>query len=415
MSTAHSRRQKPRTWLVLLLLVGVAAALTAWNSWKTAREIGLATGPPTPEQERYFVEVHDRPDLMAFFKSLTKQQKLAWAKNLGEHDDPQVVRLTAKLLESFDEDIRKELTASMAKLAKKQPEVVSKQMAYPGSFQRNGIFAAMRSLGRAALPHIAARLREGDTRSSAVTYLVEEGAISIPLLIEALNDEATDTRLAAADALARLRAKAAVPGITALHAKAEGDERLGYMSALAAIGDSSSESLLAQTLDDTSLQPATRAEAALGLGRVGTPSAAKKLWAYVNHDERDLATGAMAALQLAGDAALVDTSQPIALRLQVAKEVRTGAANKLLDEALVHPNKAIRLAAAKALGERPQLVWSAVRALSAADEESEGDIIAALVRSLASTDEGRQALASFPKDSVVGAFVQRNGLLTGGH
>lgn len=380
--------------------------MTLWNASVASRQIALGIGPPTATQGRYFVELIDRPDLLGYFKSLSRTQRLAIARNIGLHDDPALAKLLGILLADFDAEVRGELTKSLSVLSWSRPEAVSKELKNTGSFQRDGVFVALRSLGPQALPYVAARLGEPETRSGAATFLVASGAPAIPFLLHALERGDRDAKMASADALGRLRSKAAAPLLEGEYAESSSDEeRMVYLGAISAIGDRRSLDMLTKALLDKRIDPGLRAQAAIGVGRIGGPRAARSLWPYLHDRDPELAAAVLTGLQLAGDDSLGAADHSMTDRLAVAAEVFTAKSDALIAEGLRGMDALIVPSALAARG-RSSLATEIARSLARLDSENKGEAVDALAGALVSTEPGRSAARAF-KDGATAAFVQR--------
>jgi HEAT repeat protein len=391
-----------RTVRSLAIIAAIGGVLAAYNIFTTRRDIGLATGPTGSAQQTFFADAAERPDLELFYKGLTPAQRLTMARHLGEYDDARMATVIGKLLGTFDPEARKALGESLAKLGRTQPDAVAAQFGLTGSFQQIAVSNALRSVGAPALPLVVKRLDEETTRANALAYLVEFGPDAVPVILPKLDSETADVRLAAADALGKLAARPAVPKLTELFGKSDGTEKLGYLSALASIGDPASETLLRTALLDESLTIPQRSQAALGLGRIGGKAAVATLIGFADHPDRQFRESARSALMLAGDVAITETSLPMATRIEVASGVRTPAADALLTKALADP--ALRVAAAEAAANRPALVPSLVAAAKKADDGESAD---RMMRALATTEEGRAALATLKDDPLLGGLAAR--------
>ncbi|MDX2065882.1 MAG: hypothetical protein SFX74_09090, partial [Fimbriimonadaceae bacterium] len=248
----------------------LGVVLAAYSSVTQIRDVGLATGATGPDQRAFFIAAADRPDIAVFFKGLKPQERLKMARQLGEYDDPKIAVVIAKLLGDFDVEARKVLTASLTRLARTQPAAVAEQLKEKGSFQQYGVSEALRSQGESVLPAVVTTLANGDARPNAVAYLVAAGPPAIPLLVPKLDDANKDVVLAAADALGKLRARAASPRLVALYRAALPDDRTSYLTALAGLGDPATEPIF-QSIAQSDREPnPIRAQAALGLGRIGS-------------------------------------------------------------------------------------------------------------------------------------------------
>lgn len=384
-----------------MILFGVA--LSVLNILTARRDLALATGPESPAQRAWLVDAADRPDITTFYKKLSSASKVAMARAIGRYDDASLAKLAGKLLADFDADARRELTKSLTHIATVHPEAVADELKEKGSFQTLGVSAALRPQGARALPMVVKMLDNDDARPTAVSFLVQAGQASVPFLISALDMTKKEARLAAADALGKIRAREAVAPLLANFQAAPDDERIPFLAAVAAIGDPSTRSLMETTLHDDGLPPAMRAQAAFGLGRIGGRDSAVRLWPYAADDDPILATAAKGALSAIGAPAFTVPNVPASQRVEVAADVHDPSGDAVLREALKQP--AVRQAAAEVSDTRPALVPTLTEALSAARED--GDAASAIVKALASTNQGRKALSGFHDDPALQGFILR--------
>jgi HEAT repeat protein len=387
------------------LLALLAIGLAGWNAYRNASDVRLATGPVQPDQLQFFLASIDRPDTPTFFKGLEPHQRRLYAENLSRHDDPRLADLIGILLADFDAGARGALTRALAIQASRHPEAVAQQLKHAGSFQRLSVFEVLSGLGAAATPVVAKMLEGGTTRANASAYLVTRGREAVPPLLGLLEHEDVDVRLAAADALGKIRAPEAAVPITARLRTSTQDEFSAYLGALSAIGDPRSETLLLKIVEDPKGKPAFRAQAALGLGRIGTPGASAAVWELSRAEEPEVRAAAWDALALCGDAALTSPSRRPDDLLRVAGTVRTALSQSILGDALASSER--RMAAADASHGRPELVPALDRALASASAERNGNAMEAVVEALATTDDGLQVLNRRSEDPEAAGFVRR--------
>ncbi|WP_158409283.1 HEAT repeat domain-containing protein [Fimbriimonas ginsengisoli] len=396
-----------RTLRSLLFMIAVGATLAVYNGYNQSHDVALATGPVGSAQRDFFATAADRPDIALFFKGLTPSQRLTMATRIGDYDDPKLGTLIGKLLGSFDAKARVALTASLVRIGKAHPEAVANQLTVAGSLQQFAVASALKAVGAPALPAVATALKTPEARSNAAAYLVANGSSSVSFLLPMLREKDKDVRLAAADALGKLGAKEAVPAIMELYSKSEGDERFGYLSALAGVGDPATEPLLTKEATDLTVAGPRRAQAMLGLGRIGDRMAVSTLWNLLKTDDPQIQDSVISALQLAGNAA-ISSAPSVADGLKVAAGVHTPEADGYIDRFLRTPE--VRLAAARAAENRPGLV-AAIAA--AAKSTANGEETDALMRALATTPEGVAKLRELAKDPTVGGFAARRLRLSG--
>lgn len=393
--------------LAAATLALIAIVLAFVNRSASASQLRTAKGPADGAQRELFVTWVDRPDLLQFFKSLDEEDKLAIAHNIGKHDDPKMVELAGKLLEDFDQDVRAELADSLSALAQTQTEAVSKALALNSSFQRVAVWQALRTLREAALPYVAARMKEEPTRKQAVEYLVQYGRASAPFLMDALRNGDEPTKVAAASGLGQMRLQEAAGEIESLYRSASGDAKAAYLTALAQIGNGSSEGLLLAALQDEGLSAAQRGKVAVGLGRMRSSTALPLLWKLTADDDPGLAESAVTALQLIGPIALENPKGSDFAQMKVATGIAGPASDRVLAKGIVSSDRSIALAAIEASINRPTLVGILQKRLSQLDPNKDGDLGDAIIGSLMTTPDGGRYVAGLDKESVWAAFAER--------
>lgn len=406
----RTRRQGPRSGLILACLAVTAAGLIAYNALTFRRDARIATGPPSAAQRALFIAMADRPDLALFFNNLTPSQRVQVAANLAHHQDPKVVELTAKLLDTFDDAARAQLTESLKALAKNDPETVSDQLKLGASFQRLAVFESLKASVPGSLPHIASRFASGDHRPNAIQLMVEIGQPAVPHLLKLLDDEDADTRRAAADALGKIQAPEAVPRLLELYEVSETDEQLDYLTALASIGDPSTESLMDAAIRDTRLPVSFRAQAAFGLGRIGTPRTVETLVSFTETLDRTFLDALIQGLRLAGEPGVLAQGLSPAVRLEVAAGVDGPAALRVVEQAIAQPGLATVRRAAELSTDRPELVPAMAARLRTLDPRRDGRTLDALMRSLSTTAQGRAELAEIADLPGFAPFAMRLGV-----
>jgi len=426
--SAKSNKPKGASRLALTLrslvaIVSLGVLLAIYNAVSLRRDIALAVGPEGPAQREFFKNAADRPDITTFFKNLTPEKRLKMAQNIGRYDDMQLASLCGKCLDNFDPEARAALTNSLAHVALVHPDAVAAQFTLPGSFQQLAIATALRRAGPSAIPLVDKQLSVGDARPNAVAYLVASGAPAIAPTLPYLDAKDKDTRLAAVDALGKLRATEAVNKLIELYHGSVEEERLTYFTALVTIGEPSTEPLMRDVLTNDSLPTPLRAQAALGLGRIGSTGALNLVWSFTSSVDQTIRDSSISALQLAGDTALrlrTDSSsqkgsEPDVTLLQVAGGIRTEMANRIIQHGLEVPSTAVQ--AARVAGNRPELVPLLTAEAQKADATTRGDIVDALLRSLTTTAPGRTALkelGSKPDQSPLAALAARRLILGSG-
>lgn len=370
-----------------LVLLAVAIVLAASNAYILRRDRQLAVGPESRAQEEFFANAVDRPDIVAFFKRFTPTEKLQAARNLSRYENPQMVRLAAVWLSDFDSNARDALAEVLGGFAPKFPEVVAEQLGHTGGFQKVAVFSALRKWEDKTLPTVVNQLNVPERRANTVEYLAGVGAKAGPFLVRKLADKDREVRLAAADALGRIAYRPAAQEVRNLLHREGSADRSAILASLANLGDPASEPIFAQMLSNPNLATAERAIAFLGLSRIGSPSAVATLASEARRSPPDK-TQILESLSLAGDNGL-EADLDSADLLEVAGRIKGSKADQVVVLALSDLQTRDR-AAELAFG-RPGAAASLAAALAKIGPNPPGATIERMVKSLASTSEGRSA------------------------
>ena len=390
------RRRAFASWQVLAALVVLAVLLLFVQRSTAARDVDVATGPPNAAQRAFFESSASRPDLVLFFKALPKSKKLLMARNLGEHATASSAKIAAKLLSTFDEQARDTLIASLSKIAASNPDLVAGEIGQSGSFQRIGVFRALRSAGEKGIRSAAASLSDPARKSNAVRFLVELGSPSIPHVLPLLNDPTEATRAAAAEALGKLRATEAVGPILSRVSNSKGEEKSAYIAALSDIGDARAENELLNALQVAG--PGEAARIMAGLGRIASTRSIERLVRIHREGSNQERDAALSGLVLAANRAFTYVDDP-KLKLAIAARVRTPLAETAIRAAMSDSSLAkVALKAAVGREGLVEAVWP---------QEGEIDNVPLRIEVLASTKAGRRILGSLKDHPTFGGYAQR--------
>ncbi len=394
-----------RTIRSLIYMGTIGTVLTVYSSYSSRQDVLAATGPVGESQRQFFIVAATRPDITTFFKRLTHEQRMKMSENIGHYTDSKLASLVGQLLADFDADARLVLTTALKGIGHKHPSAVAEQLKQKGSFQTLAVAAALKDIGPSVIPDVIAQLKVGDARPNAIAFLVGSGEISVGPLLAKLSDTDKDVRLAAADALGKLRAHEASQPLTDRYQNSTGDEKLGYLTALSGIGDRRNEQLMAKVLTDEAVPTPQRAQAALGLGRIASLSATKVLWDLADDDDSVLRQATITALQLCGDTALIDAKGSKRTILAVASGINSTLADSNIRSLLKDSDLGID--AIQAAANRPSLTSEVSQLLSHLDRNKDGDRIDACVQTLLTTDQGRTIIKSLEGDDSLKGFVLR--------
>lgn len=386
-----------------LILFAVAGVLAASNVYSQNRDRQAALGPEGKEQEQFFVSAVDRPDISAFFKRFKSEEKVQIAKNLRRYQNPKIVKLAVIWLTDFDADARSELQSVLIGLAPKHPKELAAELDKTGGFQKLGVASALKSAYEVTLPPVIDQLGVASARSNAVEYLASSGKKSGAAIVNMLDSEDKDTRLAAADAIGKVGYLPASSKILNLYSKADVTDKSAYLSALANLGDKALLPTFQSILTDEQAVSSDRSSAILGLGRIGNDLAAKALWAELDKEPLDR-DQIIDALILTGDVAL-KTGGLRADRLEVAGGIQSELADQVIEIELAR--KDADFGESELAANRPRLARPLLALLGELDPNESGRKIESTVRSLLSTSEGKQLLLASPLRQRFDGFIQR--------
>lgn len=387
-----------------LILFAVAGVLAVSNVVMQGRERNIALASQSEAQKQFFVAGVDRPDISVFYKRFSSAEKVEIAQNLRRYDDPKLVKLAVTWLTDFDVEARKELQATLVEAAPKQPKALAEQLTAGGGFQKLVVAAALKSSFDATLPNVIQQLSVAGARANAVEYLVAQGTHGASELLTQLDSEDKDVRLAAADALGKIGFEPAGKSVLELYEKSEGADKASYLAALANMGSYESITLFTQLLNRPGTSPADRASAILGLGRIGSSRSVVALWYEMKKEPLDKKQ-IIEALSLIGDPAFNYATTKEEYLLEVAGGVKSEKADRIVVNALKSPKTALR--AAELSEKRPGVATALSSLLRNLDPKKQGSMIEVVVRSLASSSEGRKLLEGPEVQAKFAGFIER--------
>ena len=329
------------------------------------------------------------------------------------------VKQTLNLLKDQDKTVRAQALETLKKIGAHSQETIDALVVglKDGDVNvRKGTIAALTDPadkgGIGPLPNVTQAVlaiikKEGDARGPGGNVLsssrfLEAGvrAVSVPALIGYLGDKDNGVRSGAADALGKIGDESAVqPLITLLNAPdTTPDLKRVATGAIALIAAPSCEPSLTDAVTNVAADNDARAQAALGLGKIATPSAISTLVRALNDDDLKLRSAVVVALAQAGQAnnprarqtaltgltgALQDANVSVRLgAAQTLQSLHAPEANAALTQALQGNKDApdVRAEAAAALGFANN--QAAVAPLIAALSDPDGNVATAAQQSL---------------------------------
>lgn len=252
---------------------------------------------------------------------------------LGQDDLAKARRLLERAIPDTPADVREEA------LSRRNPEVARQVIQL--------VADAMKADG-------AARGPGGDVLGA----LVDRREDSVRALMPQLDDGDDGVCSGAAAALGKVGSPTPVPKLIEIMHKRSAQVRRIAIGALALIASKDCEAALTEAVNNPDDDNEARARAAVGLGRIATPTAVATLVKALQDKDLKVQTAAVDALAVGGRAdlprVLGSLSHPDAnVRVRAAQalgRIATPESNPALLRALDDPISAVRVAAARALG-----------------------------------------------------------------
>lgn len=387
-------------YLVFLGIVAVVVGLAVNHSRHMAGLVSDMEGNDKAKRIAAAQELVTGEQFMDSITGETVANRVRIVQALEDWGTKQATTQLVAYLKDMDRPVRDRITLALASLATRSPdhlqEVVN-GIKDGDANVRKGCIAALQSIGQATpakaqavlaralpdvpAPEIARALANVDPKvadqliskvaalmkadagaresgGDVLSALVDKREESVAALLPELTDKDEGVRMGAASGLGKVGSKTAVaPLIRAMKTDTAQVRRVA-IGAIALIADPSGEAALTEALANPDDDNDARAQAAVGLGRIGTPTAIATLIKALSDDDLKVQVAAVGALGRAGEPAvapllaLLKDPRP-ALRVRAAESLQaTGsrAACGGLVAALSDPEPAVRRAACVALG-----------------------------------------------------------------
>lgn len=386
-------------YLVFLAIVAVVVGLAVNHSRHMSALVSDMEGNDRARRIAAAKELVTGEQFMDSITGESVANRVRIVQALEDWGTKQATTQLVAYLKDMDRPVRDRITLALALLSTRSPDhlqEVGNGIKDGDANVRKGCVAVLQAIGQTTLekseavlahalpdvpaPQIAAALAHvdpavADQVISKVTALMKADAgaresggdvlaaladkreESVAALLPLLADKDEGVRMGAASALGKVGSKTAVPALIAAMHKDTAQVRRVAIGAIALIADPSGEAALTEALSNVNDDNDARAQAAVGLGRIATPTAIATLIKALSDDDLKVQLAAVSALGRAGDKAvgpllgLLKTGRP-ALRLRAAEALAaTGSKSACpgLVEAASDPDPQVRVAACKAL------------------------------------------------------------------
>lgn len=364
-------------WAIFLLVVTFVIGSAILNNINTNRLLDDAVSGEASRQTSSLTSLAEREDFFDLLQSRETPQRMKIAKGVESLNNAVGVKVGLAMLRDPEPRVREQFIESLKKIAPNNLEAFVDGLKHGDSNVKNGTVAVMAFAGEPSLPVALKAVENADARAAAGNVLVKLGAVSVPGLLNILKDTEDEAiRLFVIETLGKIGDKRATPAILPYLSLPPEKKRI-VTGALGLIADPATEKYLVQSLQDPEEDADARVQAALGLGKIGTPSAVSVLINALNNENLKISDGAVAGLQRAGGKALgalktaVNHPDPnVRVRaVQSLGGIESTESVPILADALNDPDVRVKRAAAQALGNtgQPEAVPVLIRALGMED------------------------------------------------
>lgn len=412
----EKRMQRWMGWAIFLLVVAFVIGSAILNNIKTNHLLDDAVSGEPSRQRRSLTLLAEREDFFDLLQSRETPQRIKLAEGVESLNNAVGVKVGLAMLRDPEPRVRERLIDSLKKIAPNNLEAFVDGLKHGDSQVKNGTVAVMAFAGGSSLPVALKAVENADARAAAGNVLVKLGAVSVPGLLKILQETQDEAiRLFVIETLGKIGDRRATPAILPYLSLPREKKRI-VTGALGLIADPVTEKELVRSLQDPEEDADARVQAALGLGKIGTPSAIAALITALNDANLKISDGAVAGLQWAGEKALGALGTAVHhpdpnVRVRVVQSlggIESAGSVSLLSGALNDPDVRVKRAATHALGRtrRQEAVPVLVRALGMED----GGVVLAASGSLKQIGEPaipalRQALRS--PDSTTAYYAAR--------
>ncbi|MCW5933901.1 MAG: HEAT repeat domain-containing protein [Fimbriimonadia bacterium] len=356
-------------WILLLVVASLIIGSAINNNMSTNRLLANATSRQTETQKNALTTLSEREDFFDLLQSRPTDERLRIAEGVEQLNNPVGIKVGLAMLRDPEPRVRERFLQALQKIATPNLDSFIDGLKNGDSNVKNGAVTVMAAVGAPSLPVALKAIEDSAARGAAGDVLTKLGKISVPGLLDILNkteDEAI--KLFVIETLGKIgdtRATAAIQKYLSLPP----EKRRIVISALGLIGDPASEADLSRALQNQEEDADARVQAALGLGKIGSPKAAQLLVKSLNDPNLRIVDACVTGLQRAGSASIpalqaVPRDPVIRNRaLQALGGIQSATAVSMLKQALTSPDHLIT--AVKALGENgsPDAISSLVETL----------------------------------------------------
>lgn len=347
------------------------------NNINTNRLLDDAVSGEPSRQTRSLTLLAEREDFFDLLQSRETPQRIKIAQGVESLDNAVGVKVGLAMLRDPEPRVRERFIESLKKIAPHNLEAFVDGLKHGDSNVKNGTVTVMAFAGEPSLPVALKAVKNADARAAAGNVLVKLGSASVPGLLKILKETQDEAiRLFAIETLGKIGDRSATPAILPYLSLPPEKKRI-VIGALGLIADPATEKYLIESLRNPEEDADARVQAALGLGKIGTPSAVNALINALDNVNLKISDGAVAGLSQAGAKALSALKTAVRhpdpeVRMRAVRAlggIESAGSVSVLIAALDDSDVRVRRAASESLGAtgRAEAVAPLVRALEAED------------------------------------------------
>lgn len=267
------------------------------------------------------------------------------------------VRQSLILLKDTEPKVRARVVQSLIHLGKDHVPILVAAIKDSDENVRNGSKDALVGIGPKVIPLVQPAVKIAETRVAACDVLVRIGEPSVQALVDLLDEDDQDVRMACAASLGKIASK---KGTLALHKSMQDVRAVRQIaiSSLCSICDPRSTELLVSVLRGGTDDGEVRARSARALSVIGGPKAMSALANSLGDLDLKVRTSVVSGLQRMGEptvpailAAISSGSKTVReAGAQALERIDSPSAASALAKLITDPDPAIRASGAKGLG-----------------------------------------------------------------
>ena len=184
-------------WLALTILAAAVVALAFYNSLSNRSLIeGLTSGDPAS-----FEDFALRQDAYIFLQSEPTSVRLRVAQMLGDWHGANAAKLAVLLVPDPDPNVRKQLAASLGKIASRDPDAIADEFSASGAAESAALIEAAASDPAVGIEILRKAIKANPSGSNAYLLAKRIGLASKDILIPLVDQGDETATLASIDAL----------------------------------------------------------------------------------------------------------------------------------------------------------------------------------------------------------------------